>query len=125
MRVLAVVVASFIFGLSFTSSNSVPTTNLGLSSSPITGNTLKPSECNPIAIQNIIIALGPGTTNGNNLRNLMLGTPGTDTLNGSSGNDCIIGGASNDILNGGGGPGDICIGGPGTDTFFNCETTYP
>ena len=48
-------------------------------------------------------------------------------------NDAIMGWGStgvwfaaggNDDINAGGGP-DICIGGPGTDTFKNCEVQYP
>ena len=34
------------------------------------------------------------------------------------------GGAGDDDINAGGGL-DICIGGPGTDTFKNCEVRYP
>ena len=39
-----------------------------------------------------------------------------------NGNDCIVGGAANDWLQGDSGT-DVCIGGPGTDTFHSsCET---
>jgi Tol biopolymer transport system component len=50
-----------------------------------------------------------------------LGDVGNDTGNGGAGTDTLKGQAGNDTLIGGAGPGDVCDGGPGTDTASGCE----
>jgi Tol biopolymer transport system component len=50
-----------------------------------------------------------------------LGDVGNDTGNGGAGTDTLKGQAGNDTLNGGPGPGDVCDGGPGTDSATACE----
>jgi Ca2+-binding RTX toxin-like protein len=100
-----------------TAANTVPASNLGSASQPITANTLKPAACNGITLTNLVI--GNNGTAGNDL---VLGSAAVDNMNGANGNDCILGGGGNDSIAGGGGT-DVCIGGPGTDTFnANCET---
>lgn len=56
-----------------------------------------------------------GTTSGSNLRDLIMGYAGNDTLNGLSGDDRLLGDTGNDVLNGGLGD-DIVDGGEGNDT---------
>jgi len=52
----------------------------------------------------------------------LFGENGDDQLFGDDGVDHLEGGAGNDLLDGGPGPGDVCIGGPGTDTLApTCE----
>jgi Ca2+-binding RTX toxin-like protein len=100
-----------------TAANTVPASNVGSSSTPITANTLKPAACNGITLTNLVIG-----NNGTAAADLVLGSAGVDNMNGAGGNDCILGGGGNDTIAGGAGT-DVCIGGPGTDTFNgNCET---
>ncbi len=73
----------------------------------------------------------PNTINGGPNKDTIRGGGGNDVLRGLGCNDRIAGGSGNDYLYGGpgddhldGGPGnhDVCIGGPGVDTFSNaCE----
>ena len=54
----------------------------------------------------------------------LFGENGDDQLFGDDGTDRLEGGSGNDFLDGGTGLGDVCIGGPGTDTLVvpACET---
>ncbi len=121
-------------GLVRAAANSVGPSGLTNQSSNATANQLKPPECDPINLTNIIIDGGGG-----NQANLILGTSGNDTYSSGGGTDCMVGGAGNDTLRGQagtdillGGPGDdslnggagndTCYGGTGTDSFNNCET---
>lgn len=54
----------------------------------------------------------------------LFGENGDDQLFGDDGTDHLEGGAGNDLLDGGPGLGDVCIGGPGTDTLIvpACES---
>ena len=109
--------------VALTAANTVPATNVGRSTSPITPNDLKPAACAGISVT--VIVVGSGTFTGGAASELILGSAGVDTIRGGTGNDCILGGGGNDSLRGDGGT-DVCIGGPGTDTFFaSCETQIP
>ena len=107
---------------------------------PISANDLKPPECGGINLTNIV-DIGAGQT-GTSANDLILGTNKPDAeIRGGAGNDCILGGkgnerqkigkdwvgglygeGGNDVLIGGPGNKDVCEGGPGTDTFYTCET---
>lgn len=102
----------------FTAANTVPASNAGEQQFTIDANALAPPECD--SIKNLTAIVTDGVGSGAN--ELVLGTAGDDSLNGKGGNDCILGGGGNDTINGGAGNKDVCIGGPGTDTFSNCET---
>jgi len=53
----------------------------------------------------------------------LFGEAGNDQLFGDDGTDRLEGGDGNDLLDGGPGPGDVCIGGLGTDTLApTCES---
>ena len=127
----------------FAANNVVPATHLTEQSRAITASELAPSECNSIrsTLTAIRVCVG-GSCNGSNANELILGTAGYDEIDGKNGNDCIIGGDGDDNLNGGndddvilgaggndtldGGPKkdtDICYGGPGTNTFIECDQT--
>lgn len=99
--------------------NTVPVTRLTNQAFAITANTLKPPQCAALNLTAIIIGTNSKGTNANEL---ILGTPGADNLGGGGGSDCILGGGGDDVLNGGKGNGDVCIGGPGNDTFKGCDT---
>jgi len=92
-----------------------------------TAEQLKPPQCT-MALTNIVRCTGTGICSGTIGNDLILGTAGDDTgLNGrivgGNGDDCILGGAGDDDLRGQKGNNDVCIGGPGNDTFNdNCET---
>ncbi|MDZ4158538.1 MAG: hypothetical protein U1B80_02000 [Anaerolineaceae bacterium] len=124
-----VVLALLSSATAFAAANIVPASGLSDRSRAITLNDLKPPQCAGITVVNRIV--GSGVINGTNENDLILASPGIDTLFGSNRNDCLVGGGGNDTLNGGnhddvliGGPGtDICDGGNGTDICDNtCET---
>jgi Ca2+-binding RTX toxin-like protein len=100
--------------------NTVPGSSAGLSSTGITANTLKPSQCSALTLAAVVA--GAGTITGGNASELVTGSGGVDTIDAGKGYDCLVGGAGNDALTGGQGT-DVCIGGLGTDTFHaSCET---
>jgi Ca2+-binding RTX toxin-like protein len=115
---LAFILASI--GSALATANTVAPSNAGAVVLPITANDLKPVECAGLNLTSMIV--GSGTINGGSQAALILGSAGADTINGKGGNDCMLGGGGNDTFNGGNGGQDICIGGPDTDTFKNCET---
>lgn len=121
----------------FSAGNQVPITAAVRSTFSIAANDLRPPECALYAYSDVLVVSGIYNAPDNN--ELILGSPGADTINGKRGSDCIVGGDGNDRLDGDkesdvliGGPGDdyldggqgddICIGGPGNDTFKFCET---
>ena len=124
----------------FAASNTVAESGAGESTFPITANDLKPPECAPLNLVNILV--GSGRFDGTNRNDLILGSAADDNIRGMGGDDCILGGGGNDQLDGRqgndillGGPGDdhlvgftgydICYGGTGTDTTDgSCEETY-
>ncbi len=99
-------------------SNSVPGSRAGRTVLTIDANALKPPECASMNLTNIVT--GSGNIDGTKHNDLILGSPGVDTITGKGGTDCILGGGGNDDITGSNG-GDVCIGGPGTDTFSKCE----
>ena len=119
------VVVMFISSITaMAASNTVPFTKLGQQISAINANVLKPSACSALNLADIVICpAAGGTCTGTAKNDLILGSANVDTISGKGGNDCILGGGGNNSINGNGGTGDVCIGGPGTDTFTNCETT--
>ena len=58
-----------------------------------------------------------GSTGGDDLDDLMLGTPGADDLSGGDGNDCLVGLGGDDELRGNQGY-DTLVGGPGNDSLY-------
>lgn len=114
---LALILASI--GSALATANTVPQSYAGAVVLPITANDLKPVECAGLNLTTVIV--GSGTINGGGQAALILGGAGDDTINGKAGSDCMLGGGGNDTFNGGNGNQDICIGGPGTDTFKKCE----
>lgn len=105
--------------VSFTASNTVPATNVGRQQIVINANALKPAACSALNLTTVVA--GTSGTAGNDL---ILGPSTASTLNGNGGTDCIVGGGGNDTLNGNSNTGsDVCIGGPGTDTFKKCGTS--
>jgi len=118
---IALILASTIGAVA--AANTVPPSRLTDQSRPITANDLKPPECAALNLTTLVVCpAGGGPCNGSGARNLILGSPNVDDISGGGGNDCLLGGGGDDILDGGGGKGDVCIGGPGNDAFFRCET---
>lgn len=98
----------------------MPTTNADDSTTPVTAESLKPSDCNGITLTAIVT--GAGNVDGSDASELILGSGGVDDIDGKKGDDCILGGGGDDSLKGSQGT-DVCIGGPGNDSFHNsCET---
>jgi len=103
----------------FAAGISVPASNVGQRSIPVTAEDIKPSACAALYLTNIVS--GSGTLTGTVANDLIIGSVGADTIDGLGGNDCILGGNGDDLIMGGDGM-DICIGGPGTDIFTTCES---
>lgn len=103
----------------FAAGISVPASNVGQRSVPVTAEDIKPSACAALYLTNIVS--GSGMLTGTVANDLIIGSVGADTIDGLGGNDCILGGNGDDLITGGDGM-DICIGGPGTDIFTTCES---
>ncbi len=103
-----------------TASNSVPPTRLGQDTRAIGPNDLKPAACAGIVVTNMMIGTGSAILNGTSAANLLIGVPGTVTINARQGNDCVVGNSSVTAISGGTGT-DVCIGGAST-VFALCET---
>lgn len=105
----------------FTATNTVPSSNVGQQQFAIDANALKPAACSALNLTTLVVG-----TNGTAANDLILGPSTGSLLNGNGGTDCIVGGGGIDTITGNGnGPSnnDVCIGGPGTDTFKKCKTT--
>jgi hypothetical protein len=125
---LGVILLSMMTALA--ASNTVDPSFLHSESFSIDIDDLTPPQCASLNLVNIVT--GSGTITGTTQNDLILGSSGGDTIVGNAGlwdtsDDCILGGGGNDTIWGdgwlfGGTGTDVCIGGPGTDTFRNCET---
>lgn len=103
----------------FAAGISVPASNVGQQSVPITVEDIKPPACAALYLTTIVS--GSGALTGTAGNDLIIGSAGADTIDGLGGDDCILAGNGDDLITGGDGV-DICVGGPGTDTFTTCET---
>lgn len=106
----------------FSASNTVSPSRVGLATSTVDENELKPDGCSGINLTNIVYCDG-GNCNGTNANDLILGSDVYDNIKGKKGTDCVVGGGGDDDIAGGSGQ-DVCYGGPGWDTFNNCMYTY-
>ena len=118
----------FVFGMfvlilvslvsAFAAGISVPYSNVGQRSLPVTAEDIKPSECGSLYLTNIVS--GSDTITGTAANDLIIGSAGADIIDGLSGNDCIVAGGGDDSLAGSDGS-DVCLGGSGNNTFADCE----
>lgn len=97
----------------------MPSSNVGIQSTLVSANSVKPAVCIGFNLSNIVS--GAGTVAGTPGNDLILGSSGTDSIDGLGGDDCILGRGGDDIIDGNSGT-DICISGPGSDTFVDCES---
>jgi len=104
---LALIVVSVVSA--FAAGISVPSSNVGQRSIPITAEDIKPPACNSLYLTNIVS--GSGTLTGTSANDLIIGGTGADTIDGLGGDDCILGGSGD----------DVCLGGAGSDVFIDCE----
>ena len=111
--ILASVVSAFAAGIS------VPSSNVGSESIPVSAEDIKPPACSALSLTNIVS--GSGTLTGTAGNDLIIGSAGADNIDGLGGDDCILGGGGDDTIIGGDG-NDVCIGSSGTDTFDTCES---
>jgi Ca2+-binding RTX toxin-like protein len=102
----------------FAAGISVPATNLGQQSVPVTAEDIKPAACGALFLTNIVS--GSGELTGTPGNDLIIGGAGADLIDGLGGNDCILGGGGVDTITGNEG-NDVCLGGSGTDVFMGCE----
>ncbi|GAB4484309.1 MAG: hypothetical protein Fur0016_08640 [Anaerolineales bacterium] len=138
---LLILIAAGLFS-AFSASNTVSASQLGSQTAIISANALKPPECAALNLTRLVILARGDTTTAQS--ELVIGTPGNDTILSRGGTDCILGGGGNDdlrggagldillggpgddALDGGGGKGDVCYGGgQAGDTFKRCETIVP
>jgi hypothetical protein len=117
LGLLALIVVST--ASAFAAGISVPTSNVGLRSVPVTVEDIKPAACAGLYLTNIVS--GSGALTGSPGNDLIIASAGPDTIDGLGGNDCILGGSGDDLITGGDGT-DICIGGAGMDIFTTCES---
>ena len=103
----------------FAAGLSIPASNVGLQSVPVTAADLKPAACDGLYLTSVVT--GSGVITGTPGNDLIIGGAGPDTIDGLGGDDCILGGNGDDLITGGDGM-DVCVGGPGADTFTTCET---
>ena len=103
-----------------TAANVVPATRAAHDDRAIGLNDVKPGDCSGVAVATLVT--GSGLISGTGGNDLVLGASAGDTISASGGNDCVHGGGGDDTIDGGVLGTDVCIGGPGTDTFVNCET---
>jgi hypothetical protein len=103
----------------FAAGMSVPASNIGQRSVPVTAEDIKPAACDGLYLTNIVS--GSGTLTGTTANDLIIGSSGADAIDGLGGDDCILGSGGDDQITGNDGI-DVCLGGPGTDVFMTCET---
>lgn len=104
--------------------NVVPVTHLTDQSSAITANALKPPACSAITLTAIVYCPtgDGGACEGTDANELVIGTAADDMIRSGKGDDCILGGGGNDDTRGEKDM-DVCLGGPGADSFHpSCET---
>lgn len=133
---LGIILATSLFS-AFAASNQTPLTRLANHRRAVTANDLKPPECQSLDLTGVVT--GSGNFKGTGRPELIIGSPGADTISGLNGDDCIIGGEGDDTINGDNG-NDVLLGGPGADTlsggqgtdhcysgsvYDSCEYTYP
>jgi len=106
------VVSAFAAGIS------VPASNVGQQSVPVTAEDIKPAACGALYLTNIVS--GSGALTGTGANDLIIGSAGTDAIDGAGGDDCILGSGGDDSLTGNEG-NDVCLGGAGNDIFTDCE----
>ena len=111
--VIVSVVSAFAAGMS------VPDSNLGQQSVPVTAEGIKPEACIALYLTNIVS--GSGTLTGMASNDLIIGSSGADIIDGLDGDDCIVVSGGDDSLIGNAG-NDVCLGGTESDTFADCET---
>ena len=103
--------------------NVVPITYLTDRSSIVTANHLKPAACSAITLTRILSCpMTGGACNGTDASELIIGSPLEDDIDSGKGDDCIVGGGGDDKIRGEQDM-NVCIGGPGIDSFHpSCET---
>jgi Ca2+-binding RTX toxin-like protein len=102
-----------------TGANTVPATRAGTDTRAIGLNDVKPAACAGITVTTLVS--GSGVIAGTSGNDLVLGSASLDSVTAGLGDDCVLGGDGDDTIDGGVLGQDICIGGPGTDTFVSCE----
>ena len=133
---LGIILVSNLFS-AIAASNQIQTTRLADHRRPISANDLKPVECQSLNLTGIVT--GSGNFKGTGKSELIIGSPGADTISALNGDDCILGGEGDDTVFGDNG-NDVLLGGPGADTlsgdqgtdhcysgavYNSCEYTYP
>ncbi len=126
MKWLSFCVAGFLLLLALASgtaglaNNTVQTSNSAKQVTTRTLPELLPPECAGMTVTAYILGVA-----GSLAPEIIMGTSGADVMTGGPGDDCMMGGAGDDAMTGGPGTHDVCIGGPGVDTFdLTCEVRY-
>lgn len=104
----------------FTATNNIAGSRADDTTATVSNDSLTPPECAGMTFDQSIT--GSGIIAGTPLRDLIRGSATADTITGLAEDDCIVGGDGADTIDGGPLGNDVCIGGPGIDTFTECET---
>lgn len=116
-----IIMFSVIFAVA--ANNVVPVTYLTDQSSIVTVNDIKPSACSAITLTDFYFCPATGgACVATDASELVIGSIMDDAIDSGKGDDCILGGGGIDDLKGEKDI-DICLGGPGADSFHpSCET---
>lgn len=97
--------------------------NVAAAEDTLTGEKLKPAECNGLTLGQDFIAGSGVFSDTSGSSSLLIGSSGVDTIYGRDGTDCLVALGGDDSLDGGDGA-DVCLGSDGADEFSDCETCY-
>lgn len=127
---LTIIITGVVFDISilgFAVSNTVHTSHAGMQTQIILINNLRPPGCAGLELVSIIYCSGSAICNGTTQSELILGDSSNNLINGGSKKanpDCIIAGGGDDTVEGGN-KDDICIEGPGNDSYKKCTVVLP
>lgn len=119
LPLIAILGVALCTAVGLTAANIVTQSRASDTTTPLSVDPVKPTECNSIEATNRVT--GTGVIAGTLGNDWIIGSAATDTIDGLAGDDCIEGKGSDDVIDGGLG-NDVCIGGGGNDTFIACET---
>ncbi len=104
----------------YATGNTVPASNADDNTIPITANALRPAACAALNLTNVVV--GSGAFDGTVGNDLILGSPGNDSIRGRQGTDCILAGDGADSIQGNQG-GDVILAGNGDDALTGDQGT--
>ena len=105
-------------------SNSIPAKRLDLVTRAKLIADYRPAGCAGMTLTNIVYCTGITNCIGTAQNDLLLGDTENNDIHGGNGNDCIVSGGGDDTVTGDKGT-NICIEGPGKDSYKKCTVVNP